>query len=96
MINTNEDINIKNDEIKIFLEEFFGNSIQFFESCESERQNQSSVVLSSSMDITDVINTLLLVDAFKSASRTIREKLLNVDFGLQNTFCDAEELKLAS
>ena len=54
------------------------------------------MVLSSSMDITDVINTLLLVDAFKSASRTIREKLLNVDFGLQNTFCDAEELKLAS
>ena len=48
------------------------------------------------MDITDVINTLLLVDAFKSASRTIREKLLNVDFGLQNTFCDAEELKPAS
>ena len=54
------------------------------------------MVLSSSMDITDVINTLLLVDAFKSASRTIREKLLNVDFGLQSTFCDAEELKLAS
>ena len=38
VINTNEDIDIKNNEVKIFLEEFFGNSIQF---CESGRKNQS-------------------------------------------------------
>ena len=55
MINTNEEIDIKNNEIKIFLEEFFGNSSQF---CESDKQNQSSMIFSSSMDITDVINTL--------------------------------------
>ena len=34
MTNTNEEIDIKNNEIKIFLEEIFGNSIQF---CESEK-----------------------------------------------------------
>ena len=61
LINTIEDIDIKNNEVKIFLEEFFGNSIQF---CESDRQNQSSMVFSSSMDITDVINTLCSLQPF--------------------------------
>ena len=37
----------------------------------------------------------MVVDGVKSAARTIRDKLLNVDFGLQDKFCDAEELKLA-
>ena len=77
---------------KEILEEFFGNSIQF---CESDRQNQFSMVFYSSMDITDVINTLRPLDGAKSAARTIREKLRNVDFGLQDKICDAEELKLA-
>ena len=92
MTNTNEEIDIKNNEIKIFLEKFFENSIQF---CESDKQNQSSMVFSSSMDITDVIHTLRSLDGVKSSARTIRDKLLNVDFGLQDKFCDAEELKLA-
>ena len=81
MINTNEDIDIKNNEVKIFLEEFFGNSIQF---CKSDKQNLSSMVFFSSMDITDVINTLCSLNGVKSASRTIRDKLLNFDFGLQD------------
>ena len=38
---------------------------------------------------------LCLLDGVKSAVQTIRDKLLNVDFGLQDEFCDAEELKLA-
>ena len=79
-------------KVKIFPEEFFGNSIHF---CKSDRQNQSSMVFSSSMDITDFINTLQLLDSVKSAEETIRDKLLNVDFGLQDKFCDAEELKMA-
>ena len=92
MINTNKDINIKNNEVKNFLEEFFGDSIQF---CESDRQNQSTMVYSSSLDITDVINTLRSLDGVKSAAQIIRDKLLNIDFGLQDKFCDTEELKLA-
>ena len=92
MINTNEDINIKNNEVKNFLEEFFGDSIQF---CESDRQNQSTMVYSSLLDITDVINTLRSLDGVKSTAQIIRDKFLNIDFGLQDKFCDAEELKLA-
>ena len=53
------------------------------------------MVYSSSLDITDVINTLRSLDGVKSAAQIIRDKLLNIDFGLQDKFCDAEELKLA-
>ena len=70
MINTNEDTEIKNNEAKIFLEEFFGNSIQF---CETDRQNQSSMVFSSPIDITDVINTLWSLHGVKSAAQTQRK-----------------------
>ena len=49
---------------------------------------------SSLLDITDVINTLWSLDGVKSAAQTIRDELLNVDFGLEDEFCDAEELKL--
>ena len=53
------------------------------------------MVFPSSLDIADVINRLCSLDGVKSAMQTIRGKLLNVDFGLQDKFCDAEELKLA-
>ena len=53
------------------------------------------MVFCSSIDITDFINTLQSLDSVKSAAQTIRDKLLNVDFGLQDKFCDAEELKMA-
>ena len=70
MINANEDIENKNNEAKIFLEEFFGNSIQF---CETDRQNQSSMVFSTPIDITDVINTLRSLHGVKSAAQTHRK-----------------------
>ena len=87
-INTKEDIGIKNNEVKSVLVEFLGDSIQF---CELNRKNQSLMVFSSSLDISDVINTLLALDSVKVAAKVIRSKLLNVDFGLQDKFCDAEE-----
>ena len=88
MINTNKDTGIKNNVVKVFIEKFFGNSIQF---CESYIQKQSSMVFSSPLDITDVINTLRSLDGVKSAARNIR----NVHFGLKEKFFDARELKLA-
>ena len=60
----------------------------------SDRQNPM-VFSSSSLDITNVINTLRSLDSIESAAQTIRSKLLNVDFGVQDTFFNSEELKLA-
>ena len=51
------------------------------------------MVFSSSLDISGVINTLRPLDSVKVAAKVIRSKLFNVDFGLQDKFCDAEELK---
>ena len=54
--NNNEDIDIKDNKVKIFLTEFFGRSIQF---CESDKQNQSPMVFSSSLDITDLVKIVI-------------------------------------
>ena len=47
------------------------------------------------MDITDVIDTLCLLDGVKSAAGTMRDRLLNVDIDQLDKFCDAEETQLA-
>ena len=54
-----------------------------------------SFVFSSSVDIKDVINTFRSINKIKSAAKIIRQSLLQIDFGLQDKFCDAEELKFA-
>ena len=51
------------------------------------------MVFSSSLDISDVINTIRALDSVKVAAKVIRSKFLNADFCLQDKFCDAEELK---
>ena len=42
-----------------------------------------------------VINTLCSINKIKSAAKIIRQSLLQIDFGLQDKFCHAEELKFA-
>ena len=54
-INSIENIDLKNNELKTFLLESFGDEIQF---CNPVKQNESLIVYSSSVDIQDVINTL--------------------------------------
>ena len=54
-----------------------------------------SFVFSSSVDIKDVINTFRSINKIKSAAKIIRQALLQIDFGHQDKFCDAEELKFA-
>ena len=51
------------------------------------------VFSSSSLDITDVINTLRSLDSIESVAQTIRNKILNLDFGVQDTFFNSEEIK---
>ena len=85
-----ENIFIKNQHIKTVLEEHCGDDVQF---CDSERKNESSMVFSSEINITDVVNIVRYLDSIKSAAKAIREALLKVDFGLEDKFCDAEELR---
>ena len=90
LITSEEEIDLQNNEAKMFLEESFGNQIQF---CDSDKKNQSSFVFSSSVDIKDVINVLRSIDTIKWAANILQQSLFSVDFGLKDKFCDAEELK---
>ena len=91
MINSeNSETDMKNNELKAFLEEEFQTNIQF---CLSESKNKSQFVYSSSISVKDAINKLRSIDCVKNAAEHIRKVLLNVDFGLEDKFCDAQELK---
>ena len=50
-------------------------------------------MFSSSIQLDDVVNSVRRMNVMKSAAATIREALLNVDFKVENRFCDAQELK---
>ena len=81
---------MKNNELKNFLKEESSDEIQF---CESDKKNQLSLFFSSSIKMTDIVNILCSIDTITSAAKLIRESLKNIDFGLQDKFCDSEELK---
>ena len=90
MINQNGNADLKNNEIKGFLIKEFGDSISF---CDPERKNQSLFAFSSSIEVQDVINSLQNIDVAKTAAIEITKSLLDVNFGLENSFCDAHQLK---
>ena len=90
MINQEDDADLKNNEIRGFLIEEFADSISF---CDPERKNQSLFAFSSLIEVQDVINSLRNIDVVKSAAIEIRKSLLDVNFGLENCFCDANQLK---
>ena len=84
---------LSNKEIKLFLVELFGSLIQF---CPSERKNGSLMVFSSEIELQAIVKKMHSLDNIKTAAATIRQSLLDLDFGLDDKFCDAEELKEAS
>ena len=90
MINQGDDAYLKNNEIKGFLIEKFGDSISFYD---PERKNQSLFAFYSSMEVQDVINSLRNIDVVKTAAIEIRKSLLDVNVGLENSFCDPNQLK---
>ena len=49
-------------------------------------------VYSSSVSVNDAVNKLHSLDCVKAAPEHIRKVLLNVDFGLEDRFCDAREI----
>ena len=59
----------------------------------SGTQKDQSFAFSSSTEVQDVINFLQNIDAVKCAAIDIRKSLLDVNFELENSFCDAHQLK---
>ena len=88
--NDNPETDMKKNELKAFLEEEFQTNIQF---CLSDSKNKSQFVYSSSVSVNDAINKVRSLDCVKNAAEHIRKVLLNVEFRLEDRFCDAQELK---
>ena len=65
---------LSNKEIKLFLVELFGSSIQF---CPSERKNESLMVFSSEIELQDIVKKMRSLDNIKTAAATIRQSLLD-------------------
>lgn len=90
LIKEKEGVETFTNEIKLFMEETFGERIQF---CISERKNQSTVVCSSSITVNDAVNLLRNMNIVKEAASQLRKALLGIYFGIDDKFCDSEELK---
>ena len=67
----------------------FHDKIQF---CESEQANKPLLAFSSELEMRDVIKKLRSLNTVKIAAQTIRKCLLEADFGLEDKYCDAQEL----
>ena len=90
IINGKEDAVFTNSEIKSFLNDFLGAEIQF---CQSPRKNESMFVFPSSITMEDVMNKVRNLSNIQTAAKTMRSTFLDHHFGLEDKFCDAEELR---
>ena len=90
MINGNYGVDtISNKEVKSFMLEHFKDKIQF---CESEQASKSLLAFSSDLEMRDVIKKLRSLNTVKITAQTIKKCLLEADFGLEDKYCDAQEL----
>lgn len=83
------DINLFNNEVKIFLSEYFGDEIKFRS---SKQKNQLAFVFSASLEMKDVISNLRSFDATKTVVAELRKSIRTVDFRFKGKFCDAERI----
>ena len=90
MVNSEEESNLSNKDVKCFLIKEHGHNIKFNESV---RKNASPFVFHAETKVEYVINSLLNINAAKSAAEVIKESLLGVHYNLDDSFCDAQDLK---
>ena len=89
MINDDSNIIIINSEVKNFLTEHFAEKIPF---CPFDRANESLFVFSSSICINDVVKRLRSLDTTKNVAEKLRKSFREIDFDLNDKFCDGEKL----
>ena len=84
------DFRIYNRDVKKLLEDHFGDRIQF---AQNPRRYESELVFSSSITAADLAIKIKNLDAVKQVGETLNEAAKQIDYGLDNKFCDAEELR---
>ena len=86
----NPGIQFYNNIIKDFLLKRFSDRISF---CPPYRKNESEVVFPSTIDPKSMIAKLQVLNELRSAGKVLRSKLRDMSFGLDDSFCDAEDLR---
>ena len=89
MVNSEEESNLSNKHVRCFLVEEFENNIKF---SKSNRKNESQFVFPEATKVDDFINSLLNINAVKSAAEVIKESLLEVKHNLDGSFCETQNL----
>ena len=83
-------ITLYNRDVKKLLENHYGENIQF---ALNPQQNKSELVFLSSISSADVASKISNLNILKSAGESLRQSIKEVDFGLDDSFCDAPSLK---
>ena len=84
------ELTIRNRDVKHLLIQHYGDSIQF---AQNPRRNESELVFSAKIEPGDLACKIKNLDVLKEAGTLLRTLLKDVDFGLTDKFCDAEQLK---
>ncbi len=82
----------KNREVKLFLMQHFKSKIAFSQSTSA---NKSDMVFMANITQSEMVDVLRSHSPLEESANIIRQELLNVDFDLDDKFCDAQELEKA-
>ena len=79
-----------NRDVKRFLIEHYGNDIQ----CSANnKRNESNMVCSAHITASEIARKVKHLDLVEKAGESLRQAMKEVDFGLDDRFCDADELQ---
>lgn len=90
MLDTNNNIELYNRDVKTLLQDHYGDKIQF---SPSHRVNEPEMCFSAEITVEDLTKSLRNRDIVRSAGEILREALQKVDFKLTDRFCDGSELR---
>lgn len=83
---------ITNKEVKLLLISTFGENISF---SYPSLKNRSLMCFSKSCTSEDMAETIRSIDPIKVCADRIRKALLEIDFDLEDRFCDSKDLEMA-
>lgn len=84
--------NVTNKEVKVLLTSHFGDRIRF---SLPKQVNRSLLFFSVSVTSESLAETIRTTDPIRQCAALIRQSLMEVDFDLQDRFCDTNDLKRA-
>ncbi len=86
-----EDVTFKTRDIKLHLQNYFGDKLEIVV---PQAQNQSEMVyLNTVVSAKDMASKIRLMDPVKQCAELIRKELKAANFGLDDRFCDAQDLR---